>query len=562
MPWDSPTTRRAALAIVSGAVGSIGSLTATRGQGGGRTSAATDERCETTPTPTPPGDGGDDDRLTVDSFAFDREVDVVEDGGADPDGDADAVDAFESVLDPGTLVRVPEGTYRLDGTIRPSIGETGAGIVAEAGATLRLGDGFTGKFLQVADTDRFLLSGLDVEMPGERRGGLAVETRDAFLVEDVEYLGRGGLTGIAFRCASTTESGRGTLRNVVVTEGGYMDRYDDESGEAGNGRIGVWTGIDHVGTLRVEDCDFREFGNNGLYTSRCPGDVQVVDSYFENNNVASIRIGGAGSYVENCEVVVAHSRYEPALTSTESGFNTRGIVVEQGKGVSSDEFPAKPAGAEVRGSTVEVLDAVEGGRNVQAAVQLGGNGRSLTLRETSITVDVDGVPAIRRAPPGASPWRTDVRTPPAPHSVTVEDVEVSGDAAGGHAIVLWEAEGSTIRDTVVDATGFDRGGIEAWDCRGLVVDGGGVRASDFPVTVVERGAGAGDCRFEIREPPAFSPGNAASGAIVWVADLDADSCTTGSEASGAEVVRIAGITNGTVLGHLVADADDYEGASE
>jgi len=459
-----------------------------------------DDAGSSTPSPTLPTDrpGRTATRDVPTDFApeFDATVDVT-DYGADPTGGSPIDDALARAIEPGTLVRFPAGTYQLGRTIE--LTDDRVGLVGE-GARLVLPEGHSGRFLFARGAAGVLFRGFTVDMRGDRTGHAQLDS-SGFHVEDVRYLGRGGLTGYAFSVAVTDPDGRGVLRRVRVPRGGYIDRYDDAAGEAGNGRIGVWAGIDHVGTLRVENCDFREFGNNGLYTSRCPGNVQVVDSYFENNNVCSIRISGKGSYAENCEVLVDHSRYEPRLTSTESGFNTRGIIVEQGKGMTADEFPAKPAGAEIRNCRVRALQ-VHGEGNIQSVVEQGPQARTLTIRDTEIRVDVDGVPAVRRGRPGAIRWRTDRRTVPGPHWTRLENVTITGSATGGSAVFLDRASGSEIRDCTIEQPGEDRDGIVVRNSGDVLLTGGRIRTGAFPLALrVDPTSVRGRCILSVDEVP-------------------------------------------------------------
>ncbi|AUV82748.1 hypothetical protein C2R22_14760 [Salinigranum rubrum] len=220
-------------------------------------------------------------------ISFDRTVDLVADFGADPTGGVSIDSALRKAVQTGTLVVLPEGTYKLTSTFTTSAERFG--IVGDGDVTL-VPTGFRGKFIDLWQSDEFLFEGIDVDVRNNRNTGLKVYCRTKFHVENVEYLGRGGRSGQAFNLGLHDERGVGVLRNARVKNGGYMDLYD-----GGDGRIGIWSGWANKGTLRVLDCDFREFGNNGLYTGRTPGNIQVEGCYFENNNVSSVRISGRGA---------------------------------------------------------------------------------------------------------------------------------------------------------------------------------------------------------------------------------------------------------------------------
>jgi len=84
-----------------------------------------------------------------------------------------------------------------------------------------------------------------------------------------------------------------------------------------NAMAGVFVHARHAGTLTVRDCYFRGWLNNALYASPPGnreneyfsggnigqgGEVYAENCYFEDNNVASIRMGSSGSYAKDCVV--------------------------------------------------------------------------------------------------------------------------------------------------------------------------------------------------------------------------------------------------------------------
>ena len=475
---DGPMSRRAVLAAAAAvATGLAGS--------GNRNSqdSATDDSTATSPVSTPSNTPEQNQAPStqpgkINGIAFDREIDVVEELEADPTGKKSFDDVLRNNIESGTLLRVPEGTYRLSN--RVELDQDSVGIVGEDGATFVLDSEFAGNILYGLDVDDVLLKNIDVDVRAADWAGFLLHCQTHFHVEDVELLGRGGLTGHAFNVAIGDTDGVGVLQSVTAKKGGYMDRYDNDSNSGGDGRIGIWTGGNHKGTLKAVNVDLREFGNNAMYTSRCPGNVQVSDSYFENNNVAGVRISGAGSFVENSEFLIDHSKYGPEIESTEAGFNTRPIIIEQGKYLSSDDFPAKPAGCEVRNCEVTVRDT-HNDRHCQAAIEQGPQARSLTITDTTIRVDVDGVPAIRRGHPGAIAWRADQRTPPKPHWTRVDNVTITGGAADGAAIILNEADGSEITNTCIHQPNGSRAGIKFVETADAVINSVNINVGGRPL---------------------------------------------------------------------------------
>ena len=423
------------------------------------------------------GDGGD--LGSRHGIEFDRVLDAVDDLGLDPSGETAADEAIESALsDAGTLVTFPEGNYRFGGSV--SLGGERVGVLGRGDVALVPDLGFGGLLFdgQRAALDDVLIEGVDVDVraPGTT-AGIRLSCRNRFHVEDVEYVGRGtnrspGGTTSAFLLAIRNEGGRGILRNAVAKKGSRIDGY-----EGGNGRIGVWVGWTNKGTVRIEGCDFREFGNNGVYGSRTPGNVEIADCYFLNNNVCGPRIGGAGSYVENCTVEIDTARYTGGTIDTSTEFNTRAVVVEQG--VQREDAPPFAAGAEIRGCTFRALRSPR----AQSVVEQSPVARSLVVRDTEIRCDIDGTPAVRRAPVGALPYRPDRERPPPPHWTRLRNVTVGGSAAGGAAVDLRLAPGSAVTDCEVTCRGADRDGILLARSPRTEVAGSAIRTDGHPIVV-------------------------------------------------------------------------------
>ncbi|QUO46888.1 MULTISPECIES: hypothetical protein [Halorubrum] len=407
-------------------------------------------------------------------IAFDRVLDAVDDLGLDPSGTEPVNGRLDDALTEGTLVRFPEGDYLFDGEFE--VDADRVGVLGEGDVRFVPETGYTG-FLFNYDPvpDDVLIENVDVDMRADgTTTGIRLRCRSRFHIEDVEFLGR-GLTDnsgqvSAFLLGITDEDGRGVLRDAVAKKGSRVDGY-----AGGNGRIGVWVGWTNKGTVRIEGCDFREFGNNGTYSSRTPGQVEIVDSYFLNNNASNVRIGGEGSYVENCTVEVDFEKYTgPEIEDTGSGFGMRGVQVEQG--VQLEGAESIPAGAAVRDCELVARNAPNG----IALVNVSPQGRSLSVENTRIRTDVDGMWAVRRGRPGAIDWREWQETPPEPHWVRLEDVSITGSASGREAVRIVGADGSVVRNCCVHQSGSSRDGINFVDS-----DDGVVEDSTIDVTGTE-----------------------------------------------------------------------------
>jgi len=462
----------------------LGALGAAAAALAGCMGAESDDEPDDVQTDPEPGGGGaledesDGENLgTRHGIEFDRVLDAVDDLGLDPSGD-EAVNArLDDALSEGTLVRFPEGEYLFDGEF--AIGADRVGLLGEGDVRFVPRTGYTRLLFNYHPVpDDVLIENVDIDIRADgTTTGIRLRCRNRFHIQDIEFLGRGtndspGGTTSAFLLAIRNEDGRGILRNAVAKKGSRIDGY-----KGGNGRIGVWVGWSNKGTVRIEGCDFREFGNNGVYGSRTPGKVEIVDCYFLNNNASGPRIGGAGSYVENCTVEIDLDRYTGGAVDSSTEFNTRAIVVEQG--VQREGAPPLPGGAEIRGCTLHARSSPLS----QSVVEQSPVARSLVVRDTEIRCDIDGTPAVRRGPVGSLPYRPNRQRPPRPHWTRLENVTIDGNAVGGAAVDLRFAPGSTVTDCEISCPGEDRDGVLLDHSPRGEVSGSTIRTDGHPIVV-------------------------------------------------------------------------------
>jgi hypothetical protein len=410
--------------------------------------------------------------------AFDTVVDVAADLGCEPDDGEPCRGLLGDVDADSVLLRFPAGTYRFAHRLVAGSFER-FGLVGDGDVTIRPPDGFNNELL-LARAGAVHLANVTVDLSArETTAGFTLIGDRELTVENVTIAGRGyhpdSQVVHGFALAVRNPDGTGVVRNLVARRGSAIGHY-----KGGNGRTGIWAGGRHRGTLRIENCLLEEFGNNGIYASRCPGSVQVVDSTFRNNNVASVRISGEGSYARNVLVEVDLSSYDGPRSRFDSGFNTRGIVIEQN---NVDKSP----GARIVDCDVRLLDAIRS----QGAIGIGHHGRTVEVSDTTIRVDTDRIPAILRKRPqtaGAS-------------GIVLDGVTITGSAAGREAIKLEGAPESVFRDVTIDQPGTERDGVKLIDSEGCLLDGGSVEAGRYPV-VVDGGTAA--CWLLVDQRPQLS----------------------------------------------------------
>jgi hypothetical protein len=175
-------------------------------------------------------------------------------------------------------------------------------------------------------------------------------------------------------------------------------------------------------------------------------------------------------------------------------------------GAGRNALPRRKPGAEIRDSRIAIKQ-VPPGSPVQAAVSQNPTARSLRISNTTIVVDIDGTPGIRRGRPGAGGWiwRPSQDVPPKPHWTRLSDVTITGSSAEGPAISLQRADGSRLRNCHIDQPGAERNGVVIRDAVDVVLDGGRYRVGGFPVIV--RNSNRRDesgCRLEFGAQPELS----------------------------------------------------------
>jgi len=383
---------------------------------------------------------------------FDRVLDAVEDLGLDPSGEEPVEEALaEALTVPGTLILFPEGQYRFAASMNLTAERVGL-----------LGTGTSASFPNPGLGACCSTARRSVSTTCSSRTWTSTSVRRTPRPESGSTAGTGSTSRTSSSSAegASTTPGRsvrsslrsvvttvGVLRNAVAKKGSRIDGY-----EGGNGRIGVWVGWSNKGTVRIEGCDFREFGNNGTYTSRTPGQVEIVDSYFLNNNAASVRIGGEGATSRT-----ARSRSTWKSTPARSPTRSRSSIR-----VASSSSKGSP-NPDRRSQRVQRYAAARSTPADRHDRRRSSNSRPRLAASSSVTpeiqCDIDGTPAIRRGPPGSIPYRPDQQQPPKPHWTRLRNVTIGGSAAGGAAVDLRLAPESRVVDCEIVANGADRDGI-------------------------------------------------------------------------------------------------------
>lgn len=390
---------------------------------------------ERTATETP--DPTDPERYEL---PFERVVNVAE-AGADATGGQPIDDVLTSQAENGTLLYFPPGRYLLQEGKKFSEFEN-LGFVGQD-ATVVPPDGDTG-FMFVFGTESpgsargLLFEGITFDFRARGTGPFALNALvdDDVYVRDVEIRGRHEGNRPALGMAIMAADGTGLVERARFPDGG----------PAGTRPVGIFVHPFSLGELTFRDCRVEGFPNNGIYASRSKGPVKVEGGRFRNNDISQVRLGSAGSYARDVDIVVDDVR--------DGDRNQRGIWLRHPDGVTVENCRVRVS--ESLGTAVEIT-----------------GGRAATVRDTDIKVDASRLAV--RIKEKASARDGDV---------VLENVSITGSASGEteeYAIVC-NRDGAVFRNVDVEQVGPNRSGlrINAANC---LVDGGRWVAARRPIAV-------------------------------------------------------------------------------
>ncbi|WP_135822881.1 twin-arginine translocation signal domain-containing protein [Halostella litorea] len=421
----------------------------------------------TLPTPEEP----DADALAEE---YGTVVDMVEDAGCDPDGSEPCDDAFREAAGDDTLLRFPAGTYRFEETNRVFEREH-LGIVGDGDVTFEAPAGHNGKWIVVDRGRDLLFRNVRVDASADNCAPtLKLGVSDGLDVRDVRVVGRGIRegsrprgeggnvpVGSAFLPIVRSPDGEGVVERFVAREGGRIGTYNH-----GDGRVGIYIGPSHRGSVRLVDCRLEEFPNNGIYASRTNGVVSVEGGVFRNNDISQVRLGSEGSTLTGATIEVDVGDVG-GPNAPGDYLNPRGVRIESGQ--------MDTAGVAVRDTHVAVRDAPG-----SPGIAVGNNGGEFTVESSTVIVDSDGSTAIlAKAPTGGKQYQP----PPAPHGGRIENVQIGGSAATGYAVWIVERPETVVSNVRIDQRGENRDGLYVSRSPNCTLRNCTLLASRYPILV-------------------------------------------------------------------------------
>jgi hypothetical protein len=411
-------------------------------------------------------------------------VDVV-DAGADDDGEEPINDVLEDVAygDDEVALHFPPGEYRMDRQFRYTGMESFAMFGDDATIVPAPGDEFSGPprlfklgtSVSPADWVRIQDLEFDFRAPNTGLRALQIQATDMY-VANVDCWGThdGGTWG-PFQFDVLGADNISVVRDVRAPGGG---EYTEDTPAAyehtvSGGPTGIIVSPAHRGLIRFNYCELGGFPGNGLYSSGETGGVTVLGGEYRNSNVANIRLDGNHCRVRDARVVVNQSR--------RADHNQRGIRLDDGDdfGVYDTTIEMAPATGEAlrvtneaSNVTIEGVDiTVDDPDDSEEAIAVSGDARDVRIAESEIEMRA-GSQAIK------------IYDGTGDNPVVVEDVTITGDAAGGFGgsnAVRCERDGSEFHDLTVDQPGDAYRRclyIGGEDC---LVSGGEYRSTHHPI---------------------------------------------------------------------------------
>lgn len=438
----------------------------------GEPPTASEETTERTGTTTPS------------ASAFDAVLNAVEDLGCDSSGTTPCDATIQDAVADDTLLEFPPGEYLVE---RPllleeidTLGIRGTGDRRDE-VTFVHPKGYSRYFVNVRSGRNCLLENFTVDQTRDvvTNSGIAVLNRDGVTIRDVEIGGYSPTENGTYdlMCMVTAADGVGVVERFVTKGGAEVGTYPD-----------AWPaficGRPHRGTLKLVDCWFEECGSNGVYAGRTSGNVHIIGGLYKNSDVAQIRIGGAGSFVDGAKIVI----------DTADAENVRGDY-EVVRGVWWESGELTKTGGTIR--NCEFLDRMAPTR--RGLIEVDGTAGAMTVRNCTFQSETDGVWAVAASPPGSSDMGG---VPEKPWGVTLRNVDVTGWGSKGAAIQINGRPSSTIHNVSVTEKGTDRDGIVLVDSPGSRIEGTSVVVPRHPV-LVETNDRPADCPLDVRGDSVF-----------------------------------------------------------
>jgi uncharacterized protein (DUF433 family) len=416
----------------------------------------------TTPDDSTTTDDGPGETTTeaVDEDQFETVVNVA-DAGADTSGEDAINPVLSDHLADDTLLKFPEGRYRLDPW--EVVDYRNLGMVGE-NAALVPPEGERGYWLMFGKLRNFAFEGFTLDC---RETGVAPVNHISVnggsnVVRDVSLRGHRRVPKTGFEIAAADPSAEFLFENVELPDGS-------------TGGNAIYVFPKSVGKLTVRDC-YVEHWAEGLYAAYHSGPLRVLGGYYANNGIDQVRVGGGhrGALVRGVTVRVDNPKRPEAKP------NMRGIWLEEG------------GRARVENCDIAITDLT--GTYSSGAIVVGYQFGTATIENTRIRTDAVA-PAINIRHSIDSlkgQFAPSLNRLPDEWPVTCRNVRISGEASSGRTVLTDRRDdclfdGVCIQHPNGSRDGFEISNAEGCAVRDSVIAVGGDAITTEGATVVTNG---------------------------------------------------------------------------
>lgn len=391
---------------------------------------------------------------------FEKTVNAVDDLGADPSGSEPANGPIEQGVEDGTLIVLPENaTFLLDGDLNLSADGT-FGMVGEGYEKASKPPGKNGaRFVAASGTQsRITTGGVTSGLFGNfiidqsaSDAGIAIllEASGFCLGRDIRLVGVQDSTGTT----ADEENNRPSCAMIGQSESAVVRVqrfYANNTGLPGDKNKGgvpaIWVGKMNKGLAEIVQCQIVNSADNGIYGSRTPGDVHVIDGAYINNEVSQFRFAGKGSWANGSTVMIDVAQYDgPNPSEFNKKIATNGVKTEMPSHIR------KPGGAGLK--NVEIIG--RSARNIGSLVFVRGHAGALTMENCRVVNTLDDTPSLIASVPGSS---YDPKTKP-PYDISIKKSTFTGTLSSP-VIRIQGRPSSTIADTCIKIEGAGSDSIQ------------------------------------------------------------------------------------------------------
>lgn len=390
-------------------------------------------------------------------------LNMRDDLGCDPTGNSPCDEALETAVEPGHRLEFPPGQYRFELEHRLE-GVDGLELVGTGEDRTEVQfvfpSGYSGIVLGLWYGRGWRLGNFTVQQSMNQRTGVGIELvpMDDLHVWDVEIAG--------FSPYNHHGGQRGLYCDVLEPDGvAVIDRYvHRDPSHVGNYPQGTQAFLadeHHRGTLYCRNWHLENSGENGLYASQTPGDVRVEGGVYRNNEVASIRVCGDGSYIRGATVTIDTEAAHPQNRGQFQ--NVRGIWWESGTFAKSGGFIEN---CELNLRSAPLSQGLVRIERTAGAVSL----RNCQLQNQTPWATIDVIEPNRIVSRGAVEF-------------TAEGLSIDATGGGRPILRIANRSGSSVTSVQLRSRSRSRtrDGIEVIHPSGITFESGSVQVGRFPM---------------------------------------------------------------------------------